>query len=105
MPGCVDLWEFVCNMIRFGFSKITLVHSDWKAARGAACSLDSAEKLLQRPISAFSTISPLPAGAQGLNKDLGQATDPLGQKSLEVEDGSNSTENVVGLLPDSQLPS
>ena len=31
-PDGVDLWEFVCNMIKSGFSKVTFIHSNWKEA-------------------------------------------------------------------------
>lgn len=54
-------WEFVFNMIRFVYSRITSVHSEeWMAV----CSLENPKKLLQGSVSPSFTISPLLKGAQ-----------------------------------------
>ena len=58
-----------------------------EGSKNGRWSLDSPERLLQRPVSVFSTISPLLEGSQGLKKELGGAIYTPGQNSSGLEEG------------------
>lgn len=69
-PDGVDLWEFVCNMIKSGFSKVTFIHRNWKAGGGAVCSFDIPESFSKCQSLLLQPSSPFWQGSKGLTRSL-----------------------------------